>query len=230
MKVFCDIETIPCQSLEFIADVASTIKPPATYKKQESIDEWMKENKQAAIDEVVAKTSFDGALGQICCIGWAIDDQPVKSVATQGGEATMIKTFFADLSENYNASRDMQPIFIGHNVSSFDLRFLFQRAIVLGIKPPSFIPFNAKSWDAHIFDTMTYFAGFGNRISLDKLAKALGLYGKQGITGADVWPMYQAGKIKEIAEYCEHDVELTRQVYHRLNFTEAKWVAEKKAA
>ncbi len=222
MNIVFDIETIPCQSAEFIADIAKDIKAPGNIKLAESIAKWEAENKQSAIDEAVAKTSFDGALGQICCIGWAIDDQPVKSVATVGGEATMLKTFFADLSESYNGSRNMQPVFIGHNVSSFDLRFLFQRAVILGVRPPAFIPFNAKSWDAHIFDTMTYFAGFGNRISLDKLAKALSLEGKQGITGADVWPMYQAGKIQEIAEYCEHDVELTRQVYKRLTFADLK--------
>lgn len=222
MNIVFDIETIPCQSAEFIADIAKDIKAPGNIKLAESIAKWEAENKQSSIDEAVAKTSFDGALGQICCIGWAIDDQPVKSVATVGCEETMLKTFFADLSESYNGSRNMQPVFIGHNVSSFDLRFLFQRAVILGVRPPAFIPFNAKSWDAHIFDTMTYFAGFGNRISLDKLSKALGLEGKQGITGADVWPMYKAGKIKEIATYCEHDVELTRQVYKRLTFADLK--------
>lgn len=218
MNIVFDIETIPCQSAEFIADIAKDIKAPGNIKLAESIAKWESENKQSAIDEAVSKTSFDGALGQICCIGWAIDDHPVKSVANIGGEKTMLKTFFEDLTENYKPSTDTRPVFIGHNVSSFDLRFLFQRAVILGVKPPAFIPFNAKSWDSNIFDTMTYFAGFGNRIKLDTLSKALGMEGKQGVTGADVWPMYQAGKIKEIAEYCEHDVELTRNVYKRLTF------------
>jgi predicted PolB exonuclease-like 3'-5' exonuclease len=220
MNVFFDIETIPCQSAEFADEIAASIKPPATYKKQESIDEWMKENKQSAIDEAIAKTSFDGALGEICCIGWAIDDGGEQSAI--GDEKFIIEAFFKALDARYYSSRMIPPKFIGHNVSAFDLRFLFQRAIILGIKPPSFIPFNSKSWDDKIFDTMTYFAGFGNRISLDKLAKALGLEGKQGITGADVWPMYQAGKIDNIARYCEHDVSLTRDVYKRLTFADLK--------
>jgi hypothetical protein len=214
MIVTFDIETIPVQDKAIIDSIASEIKPPATYKKPESIAEWMELNKQAAIDEAVAKTSFDGAYGQICCIGWCIDDGQIKS--SIGLEKDIIQTFFNDLIENN--PRAIDCTFVGHNVSAFDLRFLFQRAIILGIKPPSFIPFNAKSWDSQIFDTMTYFAGFGNRISLDKLSKALGLEGKTGITGADVWPMYQAGKIAEIADYCEHDVELTRNVYKRLTF------------
>lgn len=214
MIVTFDIETIPVQDQSIIDSIASEIKPPATYKKPESIAEWVENNKQAAVDEAVAKTSFDGAYGQICCIGWVIDDGEIKSAI--GLEKDIIESFFNDLVSNN--PRELDCIFVGHNVSAFDLRFLFQRAIITGIKPPPFIPFNAKSWDKQIFDTMTYFAGFGNRISLDKLSKVLGLEGKTGVTGADVWPMYQAGKIAEIAEYCEHDVELTRNVYNRLTF------------
>lgn len=219
MIITFDIETIPTQNSDVINTIASDIKPPATYKKPESIAEWEATQKQSAIDEAVAKTSFDGAYGQICCIGWAVNDEEVSSAT--GSEEVIIKTFFEYLISGYNPSNSLRPIFVGHNVSAFDLRFLFQRAVILGIKPPAFIPFNTKSWDEHIFDTMTYFAGYGNRISLDKLSKALGLEGKTGITGADVWPMYQAGKINEIAEYCRHDVELTRQVYKRLTFGKA---------
>lgn len=217
MIVTFDIETIPVQQPEIIEQIASEIKAPATYKKPESIAEWELNNKQAAIDEAVAKTSFDGAYGQICCIGWAIDDGDIKSAT--GSESLVIKTFFNHLVENN--PRSIDATFIGHNVSAFDLRFLFQRAIILGIRPPSFIPFNVKSWDSRVFDTMTFFAGFGNRISLDKLSKALGLEGKTGVTGADVWPMYKAGEIAKIAEYCEHDVALTRDIYKRLMFQTA---------
>lgn len=217
MIVTFDIETIPVQDALIIDAIANDIKPPATYKKPESIAEWMATQKQSAIDEAVAKTSFDGAYGQICCIGWAIDDGDIKS--SIGLEQNIIEHFFDDLC--MANPRDLDMTFVGHNVSAFDLRFLFQRAIILGVKPPSFIPMNSKAWDNRVFDTMTYFAGFGNRISLDKLSKVLGLEGKTGVTGADVWPMYQAGKILEIAEYCQHDVELTRNVYKRLTFKQA---------
>lgn len=216
MNIFFDIETIPVTDEKVIAEIANDIKPPATMKKAETIAEWELNQKQDAINEAVAKTSFDGALGSICCIAWAIDNQPV--FASYESEENILNQFFTDISEQYEPSRNTRPVFIGHNVSDFDLRFLFKRAVILGIRPPSIIPFHAKSWSEQIFDTMTYFAGYGQRISLDKLSKSLGLEGKTGITGADVWPMYQAGKIKEIAEYCKHDVELTRQVYERLTF------------
>ena len=222
MNIVFDIETIPTQEPRVKDLIANGITPPAALKKAESIAEWHANQKQTAIDEAIAKTSFDGAYGQICCIGWAIDDNDVMHVV--GDEKTGIEIFFSDVASCIRkdmlggGSISEKPVFIGHNLAAFDFRFLFQRAVIHGIKPPACIPFNAKAWDAQIFDTMTYFAGFGNRISLDKLAKALGLSGKGEFTGADVWPLYQAGKIAEIAEYCCDDVRLTREVYKRLTF------------
>jgi len=214
MIVTFDIETIPCQNADIIASIAADVKPPASMKKAETIAEWEATQKIDAINDAVAKTSFDGAYGSICCIGWCIDDGEIKSAV--GTEKQIIEVFFRDLEESN--PRGLDATFVGHNVNAFDLRFLFQRAIILGIRPPAFIQFNAKSWSDTVFDTMTYFAGYGNRISLDKLFKVLGIEGKTGVTGADVWPMYQDGKIDEIAEYCRHDVEITRKVYKRLTF------------
>ena len=69
INVYLDIETIPAQSPEYRDKVRATIKPPGNIKKPESIAAWMAENADAAVDETVAKTSFDPAAGHICCIG-----------------------------------------------------------------------------------------------------------------------------------------------------------------
>lgn len=215
MNIYLDLETIPTENAELIADIASTIKPPATMRKAETIAEWVKNDKQSAIDDAVAKTSFDGTYGSICCIGYAIDDGDVLSV-TNINEKEIILQFFDAL---YAANpRNLDITIVGHNVAEFDLKFLFKRCVVLGIKPPDFIPFKAKSWDKTIFDTMTEFAGYKDRISLDKLCKVLGIESNNTHTGADVYPMYKEDKIAEIASYCEDDVSITRQVYKRLNF------------
>jgi len=216
MNVYFDIETIPTQDPEHIALIADGVKPPAQMKKADTILAWEQNDKPAAIVEAVEKTSFDGAFGKICCLSWAVDDDGVTSA--YGDEDFIIGRFFDSITNHYQPSKDTRPVFVGHNVNEFDLRFLFKRAIILGIKPPACIPFNQRSYDTQIFDTMTYFAGYGNKISLDKLSKVLGLEGKAGMTGADVWPEYQKGNIEKIAKYCEHDVELTRSVYKRLTF------------
>jgi len=214
MIITFDIETIPTEDASVIAEIAKSIKPPATMKKAETIAEWVEMEKQKAIDEAISKTSFDGGYGSICCIGWAIDDgEPFASI---GKEEDILSQFFTDLDESYSPRDDM--VFVGHNVSSFDLRFLYQRAVVLGIKPPFFMPFNAKSWDKSIYDTMTAWAGFGNRVSLDKLCKIFGFEYESEIDGSMVYEYYKAGRIEEIAKYCKEDVINTRKVYNKLTF------------
>lgn len=201
--------------------------------KDKALEMWVErfrdEKLEDAAQEEYRKTSFDGGKGHIAVIGLAIGDAipfAIESVNAVGEydakwEAETIREAFCRISDAYSACSDMRPVFVGHNVTNFDLRFLFQRAVVLGIKPPSIIPFHAKPWDAHIFDTMIAWAGVGNRISLDNLCKALGIEGKGEISGADVWPMIQAGKIAEVAEYCVHDVEITRDAFYRLSFAQA---------
>jgi predicted PolB exonuclease-like 3'-5' exonuclease len=57
-----------------------------------------------------------------------------------------------------------------------------------------------------------------DRISLDRLCKVLGLPGKDDMTGADVWPYVQAGRLDEVAEYCRQDVRRVREIFQRMNF------------
>ena len=46
---------------------------------------------------------------------------------------------------------------IGHNIVSFDLRFLWQRCLVLGIRPP--VPLPLEGRDGIVTDTMIEWAG-----------------------------------------------------------------------
>jgi len=235
MEVTMDIETVPNgdgraleQAMAEAEKAKAACKAPGNYKDPQKIAEYIQAAKaeiDAGLHDKVAKTSFDGALGHICVIGMAIDDQdPIafyeNSTEPHKHEGRVIKTFFDYLEAQYAPSRQTRPHFIGHNIVGFDLRFLFQRAVVLGIRPPGFIPFHAKPWDDVVYDTMSRWAGFkGENISLDKLAKALGLPGKQGIDGSQVWPMVAAGNIEKVADYCAHtDVAQTRDVYKRMTF------------
>ena len=112
-------------------------------------------------------------------------------------------------------------LFIGFNVMDFDLRFIYQRSVVLGVKPSIDLNF-ARYRREPIFDVMKEWNKWGNTfVSLDTLAKALGLpSSKEGdITGKNVAKAFEDGRIKEICEYCERDVELTRKIYKRLTFS-----------
>jgi hypothetical protein len=232
MNIYFDIETIPAQDPVAIAVIKADIekqkllvKAPSNYKDEEKIAAYIAaevEKLDTEFDATYRKTSFDGGLGEICCIGYAIDDHPPVSIYGHS-EKDILDIFFLAIKNSYNPSSQQRPVFIGHNIVNFDLRFLFQRSVMNNIKPPMMIPFNAKPWDESIFDTMTAWAGHGNRVSLDKLCKIFNIPQKGSeigieIDGSKVWDFYQTGLIADIAKYCEGDVERTRQAYKRMTF------------
>jgi predicted PolB exonuclease-like 3'-5' exonuclease len=50
---------------------------------------------------------------------------------------------------------------------------------------------------------------------LDEIAQLLGLPGKLGMDGSQVWPAFQAGEIAAIRNYCETDAANTYLVFMR---------------
>lgn len=172
-------------------------------------------------DQQWRKTSFDGAHGMICCIGAAFDDDKPMSCWNPDyaqHEATILREFFASL-EGFRVKHHMaRPVFVGHNISGFDIRFVYQRAIINHVPVPLWWPINARPWDDVMFDTMVQWAGFKDRISLDGLCSALGIEGKTGMDGSMVCDAVLDGRIAEVAEYCEHDVLITRECYKRMTY------------
>ena len=216
--IFLDIETLPTDRTDVIESLKTNIKPPATYKKPESIAAWFEENLLSEIDAAHRKTALEGAFGRVCVIGFAIDDDPVKTLS--GDEKEVLETF-AEVLATGDFDRYQTKV-VGHNVSAFDLRFLVQRYIVNSVRVPSVIKYaaDAKPWESEkVFDSMVQWAGVGNRISLDKLCMALSIPTPKGkLTGANVYDYFLDGRISEIEKYCIKDVEATRQVYKRMTF------------
>lgn len=226
MNIYIDIETIPSQDPAIKQKFLDEVTAPGNYKKQESIDEWLAANREIVGEENWKKTSFDGGLGHVCVIGVAINDSETKTFYAEdylANEKKIITDLFELIDANYDPSKNIPPVFIGHNIAEFDLKFLFQRAVVLGVKPPKVIPFGARPWDKSLFDTMTVWAGHNGRVSLDKLCSVLGLNAKGSETGEDidgskVWDFVKDGKISVVAEYCKGDVDRVRDIHKRMTF------------
>jgi hypothetical protein len=211
-----DAETLPTDDESVIAELEKGIKPPATHKKQETIDAWMLENKESALKELVSKTSFDGMYGRVACIAWSIDDEPIFASGAEYSEVEAIKLFYAFIENECHDSVK----FCGHNLAGFDLPFLKHRSIILGIKPPKSLlqAMNAKPWDSCIADTMLMWSSDPHkRGSMDRICKALGIQGKDGFDGsmvAETWPVDP----QKVISYCRDDVRRTRNIYKRITF------------
>ena len=103
---------------------------------------------------------------------------------------------------------------------------LYQRSVVHGIKPPYWIPFDAKPWGDRVFDTMLAWAGARGRVGQDKLCRILGIDAKGSelgdeIDGSKVWDFVKEGRIAEVATYCGGDVQRAKEIHQRLTFAEA---------
>lgn len=219
-KLFLDIETLPCdESSHDCLRLLFEKKHGNTNDAQEKFEDYL------------AKTTFDGAYGRLLCIGFAVDDDPVEVFCNDGNEKETLKQFWnlvQDLNHGESANRNYgyrnnydsgNVLFIGHNVMDFDLRFIYQRSIVLGVKPSMEINF-ARYRNNPIFDTMKEWVKWNNSaVGLEYLALALGIPSpKDGIDGSQVFEFYKKGKLKDILEYCKRDVDTTRSVYRKMIF------------
>jgi predicted PolB exonuclease-like 3'-5' exonuclease len=213
-----DIETIPSQRPGALEEIRAGIQAPGNMSKPETIAAWLRDNADTAAEEKWRKTALDGSQGEIVCIGWAINDEPTRSVFRRlgGDEAEMLRIFYREVKDS--GVNHISTI-VGHNVKDFDLRFLFQRSVINNVQPSFPLRTESRYGGDFVFDTMLTWAGWGNRISLKNLCKAIGIDAKTGdIDGANLWDAVLAGRYDEICTYCESDVAATREVYKRLTF------------
>lgn len=221
MKLYLDIETIPSEDPAVREELAAGITPPGNMSKAETIAAWEVDKKPALVEEAIRKTSFDATFGRVCCIGWAFEDEPAKTLITPVRSEKALLTDFCNFVHTVAGKNESRIEVVGHNVS-WDLRFLLQRCMVHGVRPPLSLmaPMQAKPWGDSIRDTMLMWnPEREKRIKLDTLCRVLGVpTPKVDFDGSMVWDAYKAGEYEKIASYCKADVEATRAVFRRLSF------------
>lgn len=199
-KLFFDIETIPVEKNKH--GILREIH-------QKKIDDGKKVDGDVA--KFIEETSFNGAFGRIACISYAINN---GSIATLSGDEKKILQDFWEIAKNVN-------LFVGFNIMDFDMRFIYQRSMILGIKPTQDLIF-AKYRNFPIYDVFCEWTkwAYSKKGTLHELAIAFGFESsKTGeIEGKEVAKAYEDGRINEICKYCEKDVEVTRKIYYRMTF------------
>lgn len=229
--LFLDLESLPTDDPKIIEILSSKIKPPGNMKKAETIEVWERDEKPTLIEEALSKTSFDGSYGHICCACWAFADQPVDGAV--GDERDVIRALFKAVNEytlsklcaagtaaRYGLEADKRAVnalkLSGHNVRAFDMRFLWKRAVILGIPIPQSLPWRESQWSDRFQDTMTLWDP-EKRISLGNLCYILGIdHDEDDFDGSMVAAAFKAGRHSKILRYCKADVEAARRCWYRM--------------
>lgn len=107
------------------------------------------------------------------------------------------------------------PRLVTWNGRGFDLAVLKLRAMVHGIAAPHFHRAGDKwnnytqrfaaEWHCDLMEVLSDY-GASTRTGLDEMARAMGLPGKLGGSGAEVASMVAEGRIDDVRAYCEGDV------------------------
>ncbi len=145
---------------------------------------------------------------------WSLGDR-------EAGEGELIRRFY-DGIDRYT------PTLVSWNGGGFDLPVLHYRSLIHGVPAPRYWETGDEDrdfrWNNYLnryhsrhTDLMDVLAGYQPRANapLDQVAVLLGLPGKLGMDGAQVWERYLAGDLEGIRNYCETDVLNTYLVYLR---------------
>jgi predicted PolB exonuclease-like 3'-5' exonuclease len=150
-------------------------------------------------------------------------------------EAELVQRFFDGIER-------FSPDLISWNGSGFDLPVLTLRALAAGVQAPRYwetgdgdTAFRYNNYLSRYHwrhtDLMDVLSGYQGRarVSLQNAAYLLGLPGKLGFSGAQVWDAWLAGNIIGIRQYCETDVLNTYLIYLRFQMMRGQFTRERYA-
>lgn len=195
-----DIETGPLSRAE-IAEVKPDFQAPSNWKDPDKIREYI----NAKEAEWYQQAALSATTGRVLAIGYIEEGSEFHAFAS-GDEGADIAAFW-NVITHYGA---ITHRLIGFNSNSFDLPFLIRRSWKLGVRPPATL-MSGRYLNHNCVDLLDLWR-CGNRedrISLDKLARFLGVGGKTG-DGADFASLFSMNR-EAALRYLENDVLLTRR-------------------
>jgi hypothetical protein len=204
-----DIETGPLdeESLaeQFVAKTKEEFVGNQRWKP-DTIETKYAEYLQSAKSDFIKKAALDPTTGSVLAIG--VKSDKGICILDSPNEERLLLDFWKKAGECEQAGRSL----VGHNCLGFDLPFLMRRSWIQSIDVPKLTV---------VKDTMKVWAcgAYGDWISLDRLAKALGLGAKlEGVSGADFARLWNGTEAehKQAREYLVQDLELTWSIANRL--------------
>lgn len=223
-----DIETVPdvalgrrLYGLEGLPD-AEVAKAMFALRRQDSGGEFLPLEQHRIVAISCALRSRDGLTV------WSLGD-------LESPEAELIERFFDGIER-------FSPDLVSWNGSGFDLPVLTYRALLAGVQARRFweigdadLAFRYNNYLSRFhwrhIDLMDVLSGFQprGRVSLANMACLLGLPGKLGFSGAQVWDAYLEGNLLGIRRYCETDVLNTYLIFLRFELLRGRLTRERYA-
>ena len=205
--------------------------------ESEKSDRKVAETMQAKRQEKTGNSDFlPYHLQRIVAISVALHTKNQFKIGSLGNinsdEPVLIEAFFKCI-EKY------LPILISWNGSGFDLPVLHYRALLYGISSPSYWNIGNEDasfrWNNYLsryhyrhMDLMDILAAYQGRANapLTEIAIMLGLPGKLGMDGSQVWDYFLNGKLDAIRNYFETDVLNTYLIYLRFELIRGNFSVE----
>lgn len=134
------------------------------------------------------------------------------------GDERIILAEFWRLMKTFRPNVDR---IVGHSVYDFDLKFILKRSIFTACVRRSICRLRVTATNRSSTRCM-YGGGYGSRGGLETLARALGFESskRNGVSGSQIYGLFEAGEDRVIHEYCLKDVERTWAIYKRMVFEE----------
>lgn len=198
-----DIETTASDEMPPL----DSIKVPATHKKPESILAYQQEHQE----EAWRKQALNSLEGRIICIGFCTLDSDV--IVLSGYDEAANMRAFNDVIAGYMGVYNEPLVWTGWNIATFDLVWLWRKAIQYELPLRKFIPKDNRQLTC---DLMRVFAAdFKDYVSLSTCASFLGIE-HDGGNGSEIHDLWQAGDLEGIENHCKRDLETTRSIHNKI--------------
>lgn len=216
--IYIDVETIPDQSPGAKEAAIERIKAPShygeeaakKYRDKKGLTAWESTSLQPMYGEIVT-VCYTGASGEVTGV------QRDPRDLSRSSEAEILGLLWHSLRD-YRAC----PHFVGWQLG-FDLRFLWMRSMICGVRPPWHIPWRAKPWQGLYTDLLYEWAGGElEGYKLQTVAKVLGIEMDDTIDGSQVWACVQAGRMDTVVQHCRSDVLTCWAIHARLDWREVE--------
>jgi predicted PolB exonuclease-like 3'-5' exonuclease len=220
--LFLDIETVGgCPDYES----CTRFNPELAEQFEKYFDWFLKrfpEDMGLSKDEIFIKRSaLVPEFAKIVCVSMAfvLDNGETKMQTFSGDDEHELLIQVRNLLDR---THKLDFYLCGHNLKNFDIPMLAKRMIINGIEPSKILPsYDTKPWEVKAIDTkeVWQYGAYTAIGSLDLMCACLDIpTPKDGeINGGMVHEAYWGqSRLKEIAEYCEKDVNVLIEAIMKL--------------